>query len=640
MTSIKPQTILSIALLFSALTTVGATFVSPQGGTGKENTNAQKAGPTPKKTPRRTTHQTNAGNDKDEIEFWDSIKNSTDPEDFKAYLQKYPNGKFAILARNRLNKLETKPSPTPTPSSSPGNAGPGIGGTQATMVRNRIGMELMWIPSGSFVMGSTNGQPDQVPAHRVTINYSFLMGKYEVTQEQWRLVTGRSVREQRDRVNPGFGTAGEGDLYPIYYVTWYEAQEFIQKLNQMNDGYLYRLPSEAEWEYACRAGSTTDDSGNLAAVAWYGNNSGKTYLDATALWPTGQSNYGQQILRNGNQAHPVGTKRPNAFGLYDMLGNVYEWCQDYYHPDYVGAPADGSAWLSGGEQKTRVLRGGSWYLTGIFARPSARMYYSPEISRSHYGFRVVATPRTQTVSDNSSADNSISKSTPITVVRDKVGIDLVLISPGSFLMGSTGGPDETPVHRVTINYPFYIGRYEVTQAQWQDQMGNNPSYFKDCGGNCPVEQVSWNDAQAFISKLNSLKDGFKYRLPSEAEWEYACRAGTTGDFYGADVNSIAWYSLNSSGKTWAVGGKNPNAFGLYDMAGNVFEWCADLYHRNYSGAPVDGSAWFSGGDPTYRVLRSGSWYFGADLLRSAYRRGGSPDLRTNRIGFRLAATRQ
>src|SRR5215831_8594748 len=150
MTSIKPQTLLSMALLVSALTTVGATFVSPQGGTGKENTNAQKAGPTPKKTPRRTTHQTKPGNDKDEIEFWDSIKNSTDPEDFKAYLQKYPNGKFAILASNRLKKLETeaRPSPTPTPSSSPGIAGPGISGTQATMVRNRIGMELVWIPAG------------------------------------------------------------------------------------------------------------------------------------------------------------------------------------------------------------------------------------------------------------------------------------------------------------------------------------------------------------------------------------------------------------------------------------------------------------------------------------------------------------
>src|SRR5262249_24097688 len=156
-----------------------------------------------------------------------------------------------------------------------------------------------------------------------------------------------------------------------------------------------------------RAGSTADESSNLAALAWYGNNLGKSYLDATELWHTGPGNYGDQIAKNENQAHPVGTKRPNSFGLYDMLGNVYEWCQDYYHQDYTGAPTDGSAWLTGGDQNTRVLRGGSWYLTAAFARPPARMYYSPELSRSHYGFRVVATPRSETPpasGDNSTGD--------------------------------------------------------------------------------------------------------------------------------------------------------------------------------------------------------------------------------------------
>lgn len=117
---------------------------------------------------------------------------------------------------------------------------------------------------------------------------------------------------------------------------------------------------------------------------------------------------------------------------------------------------------------------------------------------------------------------------------------MVKIPAGSFMMGSNNGSDnEKPVHRVNINYEFYMGKYEVTQAQWKAVMGNNPSKFSNCGGNCPVEQVSWDDVQKFIRKLNSLQNDYEYRLPTEAEWEYACRAGTTGDNYG-DLDSIAW----------------------------------------------------------------------------------------------------
>jgi formylglycine-generating enzyme required for sulfatase activity len=216
------------------------------------------------------------------------------------------------------------------------------------------------------------------------------------------------------------------------------------------------------------------------------------------------------------------------------------------------------------------------------------------------------------------------------------GIEMVYIPPGRFMMGSTNGSgDEKPVHEVTISQIFYMGRYEVTQAQWQAVMGNNPSYFKDCGGNCPVEQVSWDDAQAFINKLNEANDGFKYRLPSEAEWEYACRAGTTGDYYAGDVDDIGWYEDNSGKKTRAVGGKQPNAFGLYDMSGNVWEWCRDWHHPNYEGAPSDGSAWLSASEQRYRVLRGGSWFFSAAALRSAYRYDVTPDSRYGYVGFRV-----
>lgn len=206
-------------------------------------------------------------------------------------------------------------------------------------------------------------------------------------------------------------------------------------------------------------------------------------------------------------------------------------------------------------------------------------------------------------------------------------------------MGSTeGDPNEKPVHQVTINYSFYMGKYEVTQAQWQAVMGNNPSKFKDCGGNCPVEEVSWNDAQEFIRKLNQMNDDYSYRLPTEAEWEYSCRAGTTGDYAG-NLEEMAWYSDNSGHRTHAVGQKYPNAWGLADMHGNVWEWCQDWYHETYYGAPADGSAWLSGGEQRWRVLRGGSSLSGynANFSRSATRFNYTPSQGSASFGFRVFA---
>lgn len=235
--------------------------------------------------------------------------------------------------------------------------------------------------------------------------------------------------------------------------------------------------------------------------------------------------------------------------------------------------------------------------------------------------------------------------------KSQQGIEMVYIPPGRFMMGSTnvGSRDEGPVHEVTINQSFYIGKYEVTQGQWQAVTGSkaprfqirsnkgNPSNFKNCGSNCPVEQVSWNDAQDFINKLNEANDGYKYRLPSEAEWEYAARGGTTEDYYAGNVDDIGWYADNSGRKTHAVGGKQPNAFGLCDMAGNVWEWCQDVYHKDYDGAPTDGIPWVSGGVSGLRVLRGGSWYRPAAFMKSASRGGYAPDYRDVDLGFRVVA---
>jgi formylglycine-generating enzyme required for sulfatase activity len=219
------------------------------------------------------------------------------------------------------------------------------------------------------------------------------------------------------------------------------------------------------------------------------------------------------------------------------------------------------------------------------------------------------------------------------VLRNKLGMELVYVPPGDFLMGSeNGGPGEKPVHRVTIREGFYMGRHEVTQAQWHALMGGA---FSGCD-DCPVERVTWNEVQSFIQKLNELGDGFLYRLPSEAEWEYACRAGSARDTAGY-LDALAWYDANSGRRTHPVGQKQPNAFGLYDMHGNVWEWVQDYWHPNYDGAPADGSAWLSGGDTTKRVMRGGSWFNDDRQLRSAQRSGRPPGLRVNTVGFRLVA---
>ncbi len=214
--------------------------------------------------------------------------------------------------------------------------------------------------------------------------------------------------------------------------------------------------------------------------------------------------------------------------------------------------------------------------------------------------------------------------------------NFVLIEPGEFMMGSENASSaEKPVHLVRITRPFEMGKYEVTQAQWQAVMGSNPSHFKRCG-DCPVENVSWEDAQEFIQRLNAQGSRYTYRLPTEAEWEYACRAGSTGDYAG-NLNAMAWYGENSGDKTHAVGTKRPNAWGLYDMHGNVWEWCQDWYGENYySQSPSVDSQGPSTG--SYRVTRGGGWDNGALYCRSADRGWSAPDFRVYALGFRLVRT--
>jgi formylglycine-generating enzyme required for sulfatase activity len=220
-----------------------------------------------------------------------------------------------------------------------------------------------------------------------------------------------------------------------------------------------------------------------------------------------------------------------------------------------------------------------------------------------------------------------------------LNLEMVFVAGGSFTMGCTSeqGSDcydsEKPSFSVTLS-DYYIGKYEVTQAQWRAVMGNNPSHFSRCD-NCPVEKVSWNDIQEFLKKINQMT-GKNYRLPTEAEWEFAARGGvsaTATKYAGSNnIDEVAWYTSNSGSKTKPVGTKKPNELGIYDMSGNVWEWCGDWY-GDYSSSNKTNPTGASTG--SYRVLRGGSWGHTARHCRVSTRINDSPDSRSNIDGFRV-----
>ena len=252
---------------------------------------------------------------------------------------------------------------------------------------------------------------------------------------------------------------------------------------------------------------------------------------------------------------------------------------------------------------------------------------------------------------------------------NSIGMQFVTIPAGSFYMGSCKSgstcpsgaeadteayADETPQHRVSIGKDFQMGAYEVTLGQFKQFVAGAERYdllsddfmkYNRAGDNAAVTMVSWQDAQAFIKWLNAKEDGERYRLPSEAEWEYAARAGTTTRYSWGDsaseADAYAWYEKNAhdrgEGYAHTVGVKKPNPWGLYDMHGNVWEWTQDCSNDNYRGAPGDGSAWLAG-YCSLRILRGGSWYFNLVSIRSAYRDSSTSGDRQDILGFRAVRT--
>ena len=621
----------------------------------------------------------------------------------------------------------------------------------STPISNTVNLDMVWIKPGTFMMGSPIGEigrgmyvnTDET-RHKVTLTKGYWLGKYEVTQAQYKAIM---------RENPsGF----IDDNNPVENVSWFDATNFCAKLTAIEKaagrlpaGYEYTLPTEAQWEYACRAGTTSafnngtdiptwDQVGevlcpNLEPLAWY---------------------YYDRGTNDRGSSHPVGQKEPNAWGLYDMHGNVWEWCLDWYADYPTTAVTDPTGPSTG---SVRIRRGGSWFYAAALCRSAHRSAVVPEANTDRFlGFRValvlVNPAAAQPVDNNltyqwykdgkaisgatspsykiSSVKNSDAGRYTVTVsnsvgsvtssaavltvntmvkpsiihqpmsqtinegnfveftvvandgfVENKdfstllsgdvydVSLDMVWIQPGAFMMGSPEnevgrgaylGTDETQ-HEVKLTSGYWLGKYEVTQAQYEAIMGSNPSGF--IVDNNPVENVSWYDAMNFCAKLTAIEKaagrlptGYEYTLPTEAQWEYACRAGTTSAFNNGtniptwdqvgevlcpNLETLAWYyydretpQYDGRGTSHPVGQKEPNAWGLYDMHGNVWEWCLDWY-ADYPTTTVTDPTGPSTG--SVRIRRGGSWFYAAALCRSAHRSAVVPEANTDRfLGFRVA----
>ncbi|MCL2926829.1 MAG: formylglycine-generating enzyme family protein [Trichodesmium sp. MAG_R01] len=556
-----------------------------------------------------------------------------------------------------------------------------------------VNLEMVAIPGGTFTMGSPESEKGSTdrerPQHNVTVS-PFFMGKYPVTQGQWRAIASRTdLKVERD-LNPEPSTFKEPyqgiDRWqrPVENVNWYEAVEFCKRLSKLT-GRNYRLPSEAEWEYACRAETGILDLEQGESYPPF--NCGETITGKLANYDASVTYADEPKGEYREQTTPVGKFSANGFGLYDMHGNVREWCGDEWHENYNGAPVDGSVWLDGNKNRS-PLRGGSW--SSGPDKSLSGYCYEINMSYSRFnntGFRVLCSVRKtfvgslkrEGVSFPSDLEVFHYEYTTPTVDRggkiikqdtkfaryfretiaQELELEMVAILGGTFTMGSPesekGSRDrEGPQHNVTVS-PFFMGKYPVTQGQWRAiasrtdlkvelDLNPEPSYFKKPYQGIdrwqrPVEAVSWYKAVEFCKRLSKLT-GRNYRLPSEAEWEYACRAQRkalglgkgesyppfscgetiTGEL--ANYNASVTYADEPKGEyreqTTPVGKFSANGFGLYDMHGNVWEWCADEWHDNYRNAPIDGSVLLNV-DKKRSPLRGGSWDDYPNFCRSAVR---------------------
>ena len=609
---------------------------------------------------------------------------------------------------------------------------------------NSIGMKFRLIPPGEFLMGSTPAEiaaalklvaDDQTwqnhlnseTQHKVILTKPIYIGAHEVTQKEYTLVTGKK--------NPSsFSSTGTEVLaprvagidtanFPVESMDWNDAAEFCAKLSQKEalqpdylrsgttvtllEGTGYRLPTEAEWENACRAGTTTkywagDTTEAAVQIDWFESNAGE-------------------------RTHAVGELPPNPFGLYDLYGNVMERVSDFweptYHKQFVTQPAIDPTGPAECPPYHHVIRGGCWHIPVTLASSSHRHSNVSVHNSSSAGFRVVlpvdavkealqrqaSVPATVTTGWHGwPADAPKPAIAPFDAAQaqkhqdewaaylkvpveytNSIGMKFRLIPPGEFLMGSTPEQVErysegatgkyleivqsqAPQHTVILTQPVYLGQHEVTQTHYQQVMGNNPAHFQPEGSgkefvtgldttNFPVESLFWEHAVSFTETLstkeipgfqkpeqtnnrppNSTTFNFVYRLPTEAEWEFACRAGGLGDYGASDdissVPAMAWFDENSQNRTHPVGELQANAYGLYDMHGNAWEWVQDAwefsYYQRFLEQPAidpQGAA----GALHERIYKGGGWGASSKSCRVTSRPRFGLSRPSPNIGFRV-----
>ncbi len=529
---------------------------------------------------------------------------------------------------------------------------------------NGVVLDLVRIPAGRFLMGSAepNADPDERPCGEVFISHAFWIGQTEVTQAQWKMVMG----EER-----GF-FRGDPEL-PVEMVSWVEAKAFCRRLSERT-GEHFRLPTEAEWEYACRAGTDTaysfgDDASRLGEHAWTGSNSGSEAFDADAALAQAEAsgdvqNYLASLIAHGCRTRKVATRRPNPWGLHDVHGNVLEWCEDWYERSaYIAFPTTDPLGPEGPGYRFRVVRGGSWGSDSSSCRSADRAGMAWAIRGESLGFRVVKGPPLETLkarqaeasamldlqldwwenADRSYRGLSVGEATDRLADLERivrldpassfarylyeelfrlvhacpVGYEVVTVEPdpsevtdpkARLLVTERGLPWRIRHVRTGIELllcpsadfeVIYLSRTEVTRSQWRSVMGDEPSKVDD--GSLPIERVSWVDCRRFLERAG---DGL--RLPTEVEWEHASRSDTDApppwQAGGAELLGVAWLKDNSGGSSRPVATRKPNAWGVHDFYGNVWEWCLPV-------TPSDDAAGVTG-SPVVEVApaaRGGAW---------------------------------
>lgn len=466
---------------------------------------------------------------------------------------------------------------------------------------------MVQVKGDSFIMGNEYGT-DTSPAHFVELR-TFRISKYPVTQEQWEAIMGW---------NPSLN---KGPQLPVDHVSWLDCCEFINKLNELT-GLSFRLPTEAEWEFSARGGKKSQNyiysgSHNPNTVAWTYDNS-------------------------EHQTHDVGMLLPNELGLYDMSGNISEWCEDVYDECFYARSSKFNPLNNAGKEKEQhVLRGGSIEDGADFCKVYTRNY-DDCYEEGYYGLRLAHNKTmkfdSEQVKNNEYKNKGVNKPSSQGIINN-IKNDMVYVEGGSFMMGATieqgteFWDNEKPVHRVTLS-SFHICKHVVTIKEWEAVMGKNKYVTGD--PKFPVSDITWNECQSFCKKLNSIT-GMNYRLPTEAEWEYAARGGNKSQgfkYSGSDnIEDVAncGHTLDSwTNPLCKVMQKHSNELGIFDMSGNVWEWCEDWFGE-YQNVHLENPTGPYNGE--YRVVRGGD-----ATSRAGRCRVSSRDLRregATGVGFRL-----